>query len=117
MATGSKTAIRVAQFAAGGGLTVLATWLSETYGPSVGALIWVFPILLYVAVIGMAVGGESTPKMAAFCYASFPTTLVNAVSIVVLAWLITAFPGKLWAALAASIAICLAVGFAIRRFQ
>ena len=112
-----KAMIRAAQFIAGGGLTVLATWLSDTYGPSVGALIWVFPILLYVSVVGMAMEGETTKKMAAFCYDSFPTTMVNAVSILVLAWLITAFPGKLWAALAASIAICIAVGLAIRRFS
>jgi hypothetical protein len=116
MAGGSKTLVRVAEFIAGGGLTVLATWLSDKYGPSVGALIWVFPILLYVSVVGMYFEGKPTKDMAAFCYSSFPTTMVNAVSIVILAWLITVFPGKLWAALGTSIAICLAVGYGIRRF-
>jgi hypothetical protein len=113
----SKAAIRVAQFVAGGGLTVLSTWLSETYGPSIGTLIWVFPILLYVSVIGMATAGDSTQKMAAFCYASFPTTMVNAVSILIIAWLITVFPDKLWAAIAVSITICLAIGYVINRFM
>lgn len=116
MVSETKMLVRAAQFVAGGGLTVLATWLSDVYGPSVGALIWVFPILLYVSVVGMQFEGESEKKMAAFCYSSFPTTLVNAISILVLAWLITAFPGKLWAALLTSIAICLAVGFLIRKY-
>jgi len=113
----SKAAIRVAQFVVGGGLTVLSTWLSETYGPSVGALIWVFPILLYVSVIDMAATGGSTQKMAAFCYASFPTTMVNAFSILILAWLVTAFPGKLWAAFAISITICISIGYVMMRFM
>ena len=111
-----KALIRGAQFVVGGGLTVLATWLSDPYGPKVGALIWVFPILLYVAVVGMAAEGEPAAKMSAFCYSSFPTTVVNAVSILILGWLIGKFAGSLWKALAASIAICLAVGYGFHRF-
>ena len=107
--------IIAAQFIGGGGITVLATWLSKTYGPKIGALIWVFPILLYVSVVGLVLEGQTTKQLADFCYASFPTTLVNACSILVLAWLIMMFPGKLWAALLSSIAICLAVGYAIHR--
>ena len=51
--------------------------------------------------------------MAQFCYSSFPTTLVNTISILVLGWLLTHFPGSIWKAILASIAICRAVGVGI----
>ena len=111
-----KMVIRGAQFIGGGALTVLATWLSDTCGPSVGALIWVFPILLYVSLAGMAATGETTARMAQFCYSSFPTTMVNAISILLLGWLVTKFPGAAWKAISASIIVCLAVGLVIRKF-
>jgi len=38
------------------------------------------------------------------------------VSILILGWLIGKFAGSLWKALAASIAICLAVGYGFHRF-
>ena len=113
---GLKTVIRVAQFIAGGALTVLATWLSDTYGPSVGALIWVFPILLYVSLAGMAAAGGTTERMASFCYSSFPTTMVNAISIILLGWFVTKFPGAVWKAIVASIVVCFGVGLIIRKF-
>jgi hypothetical protein len=104
-----------AQYIAGGALTVLATRLSETYGPSFGALIWVFPTLLYVSLAGMAASGESTKRMASFCYASFPTTMVNAISILLLGWFVTKFPGAVWKAIVASIVVCFGVGLIIRK--
>ena len=112
-----KMVIRAAQFIAGGALTVLATWLSDTYGPSVGALIWVFPILLYVSLAGMAASGESTKRMSSFCYSSFPTTMVNAISILLLGWLVTKFPGSVWKAIVASVIVCFGVGLVIRKFH
>lgn len=112
-----KGLIHAAQFVAGGTIVVLATMLSDRFGPQVGALVWVFPVLLYVALVGMAAEGESTQKMAQFCYSSFPTTLVNAISILILGWLVTRFPGSVWKALLASIAICTAVGLGIRHFH
>lgn len=117
-ATGAhKALIHAAQFVAGGTIVVLATMLSDRFGPQVGALVWVFPVLLYVALVGMAAKGESTQKMAQFCYSSFPTTLVNAISILVLGWLVTRFPDAVWKALLASIAICTAIGLGIRHFH
>jgi len=112
-----KALIHAAQFMAGGTIVVLATMLSERFGPQVGALVWVFPVLLYVALVGMAAEGQSTQKMAQFCFSSFPTTLVNAISILVLGWLVTQFPGSVWKALLASIAICTVVGLGIRHFH
>lgn len=112
-----KTIVHAVQFLAGGTIVVLATMLSERFGPQVGALVWVFPVLLYVALVGMAVEGQSTQRMAQFCYSSFPTTLVNAVSILVLGWLVTHFPSEVWKALLASIVICTAFGVGIHHFH
>jgi hypothetical protein len=42
--------------------------------------------------------------------------MVNAISILLLGWLVTKFPGAVWKAISASIIVCLAVGLVIRKF-
>ena len=105
------------QFIAGGGLTVLTTWLSGLYGPVVGALIWVYPLLLYVSTVAMDAQGQSAKRIAAFCYASFPTTVINAVSALILGWLITMFPGRIGIAVLLSIIISTAIGYGAYQFK
>lgn len=106
----------IAEFVVGGGLTVLATWLSRTYGPKVGAIVWVYPTLLYVAVMSLSFRGLSSEQLATVCFSSFPTTMVNAVSILALGHFITAFPDHLAAAISLSMALCTAIGYGIGRF-
>jgi hypothetical protein len=103
--------VSLMQFVAGGALTVLATRLSAAYGPKVGALIWVYPLLLYVSAVGMAFQGGSAKSIAAFCYASFPTTIVNAFSALLLGWLVATFPGRMGVAVLLSLVISTVVGY------
>ncbi len=107
----------IAQFAAGGSLTVLTTWLSRVYGPAVGAIIWVYPLLLYVSAIAMDAQGQPSRNIANFCYASFPTTVVNAVSALILGVLITRMPDRVGYAVLASIAISTVIGFITYQFK
>jgi hypothetical protein len=107
----------IAQFAAGGGLTVLTTWLSGVYGPAVGAIIWVYPLLLYVSAIAMSAQGQPSKTIADFCYASFPTTVINAISALILGLLITHMPDHVDYAVLASIAISTVVGFITYQFK
>ena len=103
------------QFIAGGTLTVLTTLISGLYGPAVGALVWVYPSLLYVSAIAMRVQGKRAQDIAALCYASAPTTVINAASAIILGWLIMSFPGNISIAIVLSIIISTIVGYGAYR--
>ncbi len=112
----SKHSIDILQFIAGGLLTLAASRLSIIYGPEIGALVWVYPILLMVSVVSQWHKGQSKREVAQLCFASFGTTLVNAVMGVMLGVLVLTMSGSIWWAVAASMAVGLFVGYGYHRF-
>lgn len=110
-----KHGIDILQFIAGGLLTLAASRLSIIYGPDVGALVWVYPILLMVSVVAQWHKGQSKREVAQLCFASFGTTLVNAVMGVLLGVLVLMMSGSIWWAVAVSIVVGLFVGYGYHR--
>jgi hypothetical protein len=110
-----KHTIDILQFIAGGLMTFAASRLSITYGPSIGALVWLYPILLMVSVVSQWYKGESKTEVAQLCFDSFGTTIVNAIMGVLLGVLILVMPGSMWWAVIASIVVGLGVGYGYHR--
>ena len=84
------------EFLIGGLLTLAASKLSEIYGPNIGALVWLFPILMTVSILGQWYRGVPKYKLAQLCFDSFGTTLVNAIVGVLIGFLIVSLPGSIW---------------------
>lgn len=85
----------------------------RTYGAKLGSLVWVFPALLYVSLISLRYQGQTSQQLAQVCFSSFPTTVVNAFSILLLGYLISWFPESLMLACTLSVLVCLTIGVAI----
>ena len=100
-----------AQFVCGGLMTVAASKLSVAYGPSVGALVWVLPILLYVSAVTMRFQGHSRKLIAELCFDSFGTTIVNAFTGVILGLCVLMIPGNIWWAVLVSVIVSITMGF------
>ena len=105
----------IAQFVGGGALTVAASKLSIAYGPSVGALAWVVPVLLYVSVAALRYQGQTREQLAKLCFDSFGTTVVNAMTGVLLGVLILVVPGPVAWALLTSLVLSIAIGYGYHR--
>ena len=106
--------IRVSQFAqflVGGMLTLAASKLTEIYSADIGALVWLFPILLSVSVLGQWYRGVPKYKLAQLCFDSFGTSLVNAVVGVIIGFLILLMPGSVWWPVLIAIAMSLGIGY------
>lgn len=104
-------ASQFAQFLVGGMLTLVASKLTEIYGADIGALVWLFPILMTVSVLGQWYRGVPKYKLAQLCFDSFGTTLVNAVVGVLIGFLILAMPGSIWWPVLVAIAMTLGIGY------
>ena len=102
----------IAQFVVGGGLTVAATRLSQVYGPDIGALVWVVPILTYVSIVAQRYLKVPLRDQAQFCFASFGTTIINAFTGVIFGLLILALPANLPLAIIVSLISSLLIGYA-----
>jgi hypothetical protein len=92
-------------------LTLAASKLAEIYGADIGALVWLFPILMTVSVLGQWYRGVPKYKLAQLCFDSFGTTLVNAVVGVLIGFLILAMPGSIWWPVLVAIAMTLGIGY------
>lgn len=104
-------ASQFAQFLVGGMLTLAASKLSEIYGPKIGALVWLFPILMTVSILGQWYRGVPKYELAQLCFASFGTTLVNAVVGVLIGFLILFIPGSVWWPVLIAAALSVGIGF------
>lgn len=98
------------EFLVGGMLTLAASKLSEIYGPKIGSLVWLFPILMTVSVIGQWYRGVPKSKLAQFCFDRFGTTIVNAVVGVLIGFLILSMTGNVWWPVFIAIVIGLGIG-------
>lgn len=105
----------VAQFIVGGLMTLAASKLSVAYGPSTGALVWIFPILLYVSAVALSFQGHGRALIANLCFASFGTTIVNAFTGVILGMLVLFLPGNIIWAVLASIVTSVLIGYGYHR--
>lgn len=104
------------QFLVGGILTLAASKLSEIYGPNIGALVWLFPILMTVSIIDQWYRGVPKYELAQLCFASFGTTLVNAVVGVLIGYLILSMPGSVWWPVLVAAALTLGIGIVYHKF-
>jgi len=108
-------ASQFAQFLIGGMLTLAASKLTEIYGADIGALVWLFPILLAVSVLGQWYRGMPKYKLAQLCFDSFGTTLVNAIVGVLIGYLILSLSGSVWWPVLIAAVISLGIGAVYRR--